>query len=99
MQNEAIQRLENQLNGWEHRIDELEAELDRIGPRTRSRYFRDVQELKERRDAAKNRLSQLRLKQAESWEEEEDLQAGIIRVFDDIGCRVNRLVSKVSRTH
>ncbi|WP_303905738.1 hypothetical protein [Thiohalomonas denitrificans] len=98
MQEKAIQRLENQLVGWEHQINELEAELDRIGPRTRSRYFRDVQELKERRDAAKNRLSQLRLKQAESWEEE-DLQAGIIRVFDDIGCRVNRLVSKVSRTH
>lgn len=98
MQEKAIQRLETQLNGWEHRIEELEAELDRIGPRTRSRYFRDVQELKERRDAAKSRLSQLRLKKAESWEEE-DLQAGLIRVFDDIGCRVNRLVSKVSQNH
>ena len=98
MEESAIERLEKQLSGWEDRINDLEAELERIGPGTRSRYFRDVQELKERRDAARTRVTQLRLKEAESWEEE-DLQAGIIRVFDDIGCRVNRLVSKVSRTH
>lgn len=98
MREEAIRRLENQLDGWDDRIHQLENELERFGPRTRSRYFRDIQELKERRDAVKNRINLLKIRRAESWEEE-DLQAGILRVFDDIGIRVNRLVSRVSEAH
>ncbi len=93
MHEKAIQRLENQLRDWEHRIDELEVELERSGALTCGRCFRDVQELKERRDAAQNRLLRLRRRQVQSWEEE-DLQAGIVRVLDDIGCRLNRLLAQ-----
>ncbi len=95
MREERIRQLETRLAGWENRIDELEEELARSEAAIRNRYFRDLQDLKEKRDAARNRIAELRLRRAESWEDD-DLQAGIIRVFDDIGSRINRLFSNVS---
>lgn len=95
MQEERIRQLETHLAGWENRITELEAQLAKAGPQISNSCFRDIQDLKEKRDAARNRIAQLRLPRAES-REEDNLQAGIQRVFDDIGSRVNRLANRVS---
>lgn len=97
MREEQIRQLETQLATFDYKISELEGELENATPAVRNSHFRDLQEVKEKRDAAESRLAKLRLRQAQSWEEE-DLQAGIVRVFDDIGTRVNRLVSRVSGT-
>ena len=94
MAEEDVRTLERRLGEWTDRIGALEAELDRVAPRVRQTYRDEIQALWDRRHTAVERLARLRREEAQSWEKR-DLQSGILRIFDEIGERLDRVLSRI----
>lgn len=94
MEKDDIRVLERRLGEWTDRIRALDSQLDRVDPRVRQAYRDEIQALWDRRQTAEERLSHLRRKEAQSWEKR-DLQSGILRIFDEIGERLDRVLSRI----
>ncbi len=96
MREEQIQRLESWENDLNNRIAALDSQLDSVPPKLRETFSDELKLLRKQRSEADKRLAELRLEKAESWREE-DLQAGIVNIFDDIGRRLDRMFTQVPR--
>ncbi len=92
---ELIASLEARLAELDTRIQELEESYRRSGQSVRRVLEIDMSELRARRAHAAELLSQLRLEDAEAWEKE-DFRSTLLRVFDEIGERVSRLVDRLA---
>lgn len=92
MQIDDIEVLENRLSRWANRLRELDSQLDRADPKLRETYRAEIRELERKRLQAERHLAELRIAAAESYTQE-DLQAAVFSIFDDIGRRLDRLIS------
>jgi hypothetical protein len=91
---QAIRRFEAHLEDLDRRMLGMEAELEQVDPGLRASYRNELAALTADRRAAQEKLAHLRLADAESWQEE-DLEAGILEIFDEIGERLDRLFFRV----
>lgn len=91
-----IERLQRQRALWDSEIKTLQAQSEHADPKLREAYEQKVKLLEEKWRKIGERLATLRLEQAESWEEDTML-TGIFEIFDEIGRRVDELMSKLSR--
>ena len=96
MRGDDIQALKRQLDHLERRMEELEGRLAQAGSGLRERYQAELKTLRERHREADAEEGELRVEEADSWEEE-DLQGGLLAIFDDIGSRLDRLFGEVNR--
>ena len=71
----------------------LETETGAVG----NPHAHEMEHVIERRHHAAKMLAQLELEEAESWREEEFV-ASVLAIFDDLGRRLNRIVSHVDDT-
>ena len=92
---QEIERLEQQQVSCDTEIKSLQAQFHNIDPKLRERYEQKIKLLDEKWHRVGERLAELRLREAESWEEDHML-TGLHEVFDDIGRRVDELISKLS---
>jgi len=92
MKIDEIQVLENRLSGWADKLGEMERQLDSADPKLRETYRAEIRELERKRLQAEQHLAELRIADAESYTRE-DLQAAVLSIFDDIGRRLDRMVS------
>lgn len=66
---EAYQmKLEAQLDEWNTRLDGLKAEADQLNAESRIAYSKKLDELKEKQQAARTKLDELRQASDGSWE-------------------------------
>lgn len=84
MKRDSLSPLTGYLEQWDRRIAQLDQQLDSVNPLFRGDYFRELQELKECRDAIARGIRKgngtVRLSP---------------RILDGIGQRVNRLASQL----
>lgn len=91
---ELIRRLETRLAEWDERLLELEAKVQRNDPHGHNGHRAELRSLRRQRNEAEAHLTELRAEGPESWVEE-DLGSGVLHIFDDIGARLDRLVSRL----
>lgn len=92
---EQIDQLGVRLDELNGRIRAMERELGRIADSKRRETYRgELKVLREKRHVAEERLAELRLREAESWEDE-DFLSGVLEIFDEIGERLQRLGERV----
>lgn len=86
--------LEDKLTEWDARIGQLQAMMSQGDYSLRACCKQELDVLSEKRHQADTALSELRLREAESWEEE-NFRTGLLDIFDDIGTRLDRLVTRM----
>lgn len=96
MREDDIQALKRQLDHLDRRMEELEGRLAQAGSALRERYQGELKALRNRHREAEAEMARLRVDEAESWERE-DLQGGLLAIFDDIGGRLDRLFGQFNR--
>lgn len=92
---EEISNLERRLARFDQKIGQLEAEIDKGNQKLKEDLRPRLEVIRQRRRYAEERLRGARLEQAESWMDE-DVRAGILAVFDDIGRRIDSLFGRIS---
>ena len=92
---EQIRQLEKRLSDWEAEMSELEAEIAASDkdPKVKEGLLSELESLQARRRTAGERLAELRTREAESWADD-TLLTGILEIFDDIGRRLDAVVSR-----
>lgn len=90
-----IQRLESLLARYRARIETLQDEADRAPSKLREDLARELSEIHRRQRHAEEHLAQVRLRHAESWEEE-DFATGLMAIFDDLGRRIDGLFGRIA---
>ncbi len=92
-----IEQLEHQLDSWDKRLREVEHMMQKGDRKTKVCCEKERHALLELRQLAGDTLAQLRLEEAESWEEE-NFRTGVLDIFDQIGHSLDRLVSRMKET-
>lgn len=92
---DKIRQLEQRLAEMDEHIAELERRLPNAPTQERGALDRELSAIRERHRHAEQRLAQEKLEQAESWQEE-DLETGILEIFDDIGRRIDAMFSRIA---
>lgn len=85
------QKLHAQLDEWSSEIDKLKAKADNAKADARLEYRKQIEELRSMREAATNKLAELKDAGDDAWE---DLKAGIEVAWGSLG---NALKSAASR--
>lgn len=96
MREDSLAILEQRLSCYAERIAELEqrgAQSSQVDP-----FHKELSSLLERYRSVEERLADLRLEKAQSWQEH-TADAGLLRVFDDIGQRIDRLFGGGGKPH
>lgn len=96
MNEDEIAALERQLSHLDRRIEDLEGRMARAGLTLRQAYQAELKSLRDEHRRAEAEIARLRRQEAESWERE-DLQGGILAIFDDLGARLDRLFGEVNQ--
>ena len=91
---QQIKNLEGRLNNYATEITKLEGQLKYADSKLRETYQQEINDIRKRRRRVEEQLAEARLKEAESWSDE-NLGAGIMEALDEIGQRLNRLLSRV----
>lgn len=90
---DALNLLETELENLKLRIGETEEKLNGAGERTRRDHEAELAELHARRREAEEALARLREMKSEEYAGEKDnLLTETLRLFDQIGERIDRLV-------
>ena len=92
---ERIERHERQLAELDGKLSELGRALERAEAKLREDLAPELEALHKQHQELAEQLAGLRLEKAESWADE-DLEEGLLRIFDDIGGRVTRLGERVA---
>ncbi len=91
---QQIKHLEGRLNKYTTEITKLEGQLKYADAKLGETYQHEISDLRQRRRKVEERLAEARLKEAESWSDE-NFGAGIMEALDEIGERLSRLLSRV----
>lgn len=89
-----IEQLEHHLTESSAKIEAIEARLQTHDPKGREVYELELQELKDRQREVEQHLAKVKLDEAESWSED-DFGHALLEVFDDIGRKLDHLLSRV----
>ncbi|MFO8024258.1 coiled coil domain-containing protein [Thiohalophilus sp.] len=75
------QKLKAQLDEWKNEIDILKARADKTEADVQLEYYKNIESLREKQDAARNKLTELENASEDAWE---DLKAGIEVAWADL---------------
>lgn len=92
---EQIQQLQKRLADWEAEMNELQAEIATSDKdaKVKEGLLSELDALQARRRLAEERLAELRTQEAEAWADD-TLLTGILDIFDDIGRRLDAVISR-----
>lgn len=89
---EAYQKkLQGQLDEWRAEIDKLKARAEAADGDARLEYYKHVEELRARQNAASEKLEELRTASDEGWE---DLKAGVDSAWDSLSRSIKSAASR-----
>jgi uncharacterized coiled-coil DUF342 family protein len=74
-------KLHAQLDEWKAEIDLLKAKADRAGADAQLGYYKQIEELRVKQEAARNKLEELEQAGEDAWQ---DLKAGVESAWDDL---------------
>lgn len=75
-------KLRAQLNEWNSEIDRLKAKADSAEADAKLEYYKHIEKLRTRQEAARTKLEKLETASEDAWE---DLKAGVESAWDDLG--------------
>jgi chromosome segregation ATPase len=75
-------KLEAQLQEWKTDIDKMKAKADKADARARLEYYKQIEELRTKQQAAQKKLTELKTAGESAWE---DLKAGIDIAWSSLG--------------
>lgn len=84
-------KLQAQLSEWRAEIERLKAKAQHAEGDAELAYYKELEELRSRQDAARDRLDELREAGDDAWE---DLKAGLDKAWDDLGEAVRKAMSR-----
>ena len=91
-QKEAYQgKMEAQLQEWGAKIDELTVKAEHATADAKAKYHEQIQILQTKREAAQNRLNELKNASGGAWE---DLKSGMENAWNDMKQAVEDAVAK-----
>ena len=90
---QRIRLLEQRLSDYTARIAALDEQSQHAELLARTEMQADIRELQDLRRKAEEQLATLRVADAEAWHDE-NLRTGILAIFDSIGRRLDRVVSR-----
>ena len=76
------QKLEAQLKEWKIDIDKMKAKADKSDAQARLEYYKKIEELRTKQEAAQKKLTELKAAGEDAWE---DLKAGIDLAWGSLG--------------
>jgi predicted ATP-binding protein involved in virulence len=76
------QKLEAQLKEWKIDIDKMKAKADKADAQARLEYYKKIEELRTKQEAAQKKLTELKAAGEDAWE---DLKAGIDLAWGSLG--------------
>lgn len=85
------EKMEAQLEAWEEEIAKLEARVAQLGENAEEEYGEQLEELRERRDVARQKLRELAGASEQAWDE---LKEGVDRAWDELREALNRAKSR-----
>jgi len=89
---EAYQKkLQAQLDEWKAEIDKLKAKADKKEADVQIEYYKQIESLRVKQEAARVKLHELERAGENAWE---DLKAGIESAWDDLSNAVQSAVSR-----
>ncbi len=92
--NERIDQLEHKLGEYDGRIRKLDDLMDSVDTKLKEKYKQDVASLHLQSEKARARLHLLKLKKAQSWEDE-TLGSVMLEIFDELGEKLDLLFSRI----
>lgn len=95
---ERIVHLETRLGEFNTQIEEIRSKIGGMESSASDSVRHQLEELQSKREKAESRLSELKLKDARSYEED-DISAGVIRIFDELGEKLDHLFSQIESKH
>lgn len=85
------QRLEEEFDEWDARLDALKERAIGAGKEIRSELEKQIEHLSDRREAAGSKLGELRWRTEDAWE---DLKEGAERAWKEMGEALDRISSR-----
>ncbi len=89
---ERILKLESQLGDLTSRMDAISGLAGKVSTRARELYNEEREQILKKCGKARERLNELKLKKAQSWEDE-TIGDAVLEIFDEIGDRLDKLFS------
>lgn len=83
-------KLQAQLDEWSAEIDKLKAKADAKEADVQLEYYKQIEELRSKQDAASSKLSELKEASDDAWE---DLKAGVESAWDSLSTSIKSAVS------
>ena len=84
-------KLKAQLNEWDAKIDVLKAKAEKAEASVKADYYKTMEELKKRRNSAKEKLGELQTAGDDVWE---DLKDGVENAWSALGAAVKSAISR-----
>ena len=85
------QKLQAQLDEWNADIDKLKARAEKAESSARIEYYEQIEDLRLKQNAAKDKLAELHDAGDDAWE---DLKAGIENAWSTLGDSVEQAVAR-----
>jgi len=92
---ERISSLENQLTDYDSKIASLNEMMKDLDQYEKKSDMSEISDLQKKSLKARERMNELKLKKAQSWEDE-SISDAVIEIFDDIGKRLDKLFKRYS---
>jgi len=86
-----VEKLKIKLDEWNARIDLLQAKADQVKPDLKAEYQKQIQNMKEKRSRAEEKLDELRQASKGAWE---DMKIGAERAWDELAEAVKAATSR-----
>lgn len=84
-------KLKGQLSEWRADTDKLKAKAEQAEGDAQLAYYKELEDLRSRQEAARDKLDELRDAGDDAWE---DLKAGLDKAWDDLGDAVSKASSR-----
>jgi chromosome segregation ATPase len=84
-------KLQSELDQWSAEIDKLKARADAAEADAQLEYYRQIEELRSKEEAATKKLEELRQASDNAWE---DLKAGIDSAWDSLGSSIKSATTR-----
>jgi len=85
------QKLQAQLNEWNAEIDKLQARADQSTSNVKIEYYRQIEDLRAKQQAAQEKLHELRDAKDDAWE---DLKAGTEHAWTTLGEAISKAAAR-----
>jgi multidrug resistance efflux pump len=85
-------KLESQLSEWKIEIDKLKAKADKAEADVKIKYYKQIESLQAKQEAAREKLAELKKAGEDAWE---DLKSGVKSAWDSMEEAMNSARTKI----